>query len=152
RRKPNEGESMSLADLEGVRDPAVARQLWGDWLGRERDFYVECGRRVSPLTWSEVESIASPEVRARGRIVRRAFASLISPEVPERVRAASFQTIASSREGVQVVGYSGSDPLELTPEVLEILPYFDGRPTMQVLKSIRKELGIEVERDLVQKL
>jgi len=152
RRKPNERELMTLADLEGVKDPNVARQLWGGWLGRERDFYIECGRRVSPLTWKDVEDIASPEVRARARIVKRAFESLTSRELPERLTAGSFQTISSSREGVQVVGYSGSDPLELTPEVLEILPYFDGRPIEEVLKTIRKELSVEVEKDLVQKL
>jgi hypothetical protein len=152
RRKPNEREAMTLAEVEGVPDLNAARQLWGDWFGRERDFFVECGRRVGPLNWKEVERIASPEVGARSRILRKAFTALTSQELPERVMVSSFQTVSSSREGVQVVGYSGSDPLEMTPEVMQILPYFDGRPLEQILRTLREELRVEVEKDLVKKL
>ena len=60
--------------------------------------------------------------------------------------------VSTGHEGVQVVAYAGSDPLELDPAILEVLPYFDGRPTADALRTIEKELRVRVEEDLVRKL
>lgn len=143
---------LTAADVEGLADPAIARRLWGSWLGRERDFYGLCGRRVEPLTWPDVERICGSDVAALAHLTRHAFQALRSEVLPERLEAGTLQILSTSREAIRVVGYAGSDPLDLDPAVMGVLPYFDGRPTVQVLSAIQEELGIRVEEDLVRKL
>lgn len=151
-RNPNEPELMSAADLDGRADPNLARKLWGNWLGREREFYRECAQRVRPLSWREVLRISGPVVAARARIARQAFDALLRGEPPERLAAGPFQIVSTGHEGVRVVSYAGYDPVDISFGVLEILPYFDGRPTAQAVRSIQQELGIRVGEDLVRKL
>jgi hypothetical protein len=152
RRKPDERELMSAADLDGRPDLKLARKLWGNWLGRERDFYRECAGRVESLTWKDVLRIGGPVVAARARVARQAFEALLREEPPERLTAGPFQIVSTGHEGVRVVSYTGHDPLDLTPGVLEVLPYFDGRRTSEALGAIQRDLGIRVEKDLVRKL
>ncbi len=144
--------SMSAADMDGRVDPALARRLWGRWLGREREFYRQCGARVSALDWKDVARIGGADVAVQARMTRFAFEEMSSEKPPERLQAGAFHIVASGVEGVRVVGYSGSDPLDLDPAVLEILPYFDGRPTSQALAAIEKDLHVRVEEDLVRRL
>jgi hypothetical protein len=144
--------SPTAAELDGVADPAAARSLWGSWIGREVEFYVRCGRCVEPLTWADVERIGGSEVTALARLTLEAFRAMRSKSLPERLTAGQFQVISTGREGVRVVSYTGSDPLDLDPAIMEVLPYFDGRSTARVLASIENELGIRVEKDLVRKL
>ena len=145
-------ESITAGELDEVVPPVVARQLWGKWLGREREFYAQSARRVDPLAWDDVERIGGAEVAARARLTRRAFEALLSEGRPTRLTAGPFRVLSTSHEGVRVVGYSGSDPLDLDPAVMEVLPYFDGRPTAEALRAIEKELKVRVEDDLVRKL
>ena len=68
-------------------------------------------------------------------------------------RTASFERFAVAANAlILAAGVNSTDPLDLTPGVLEVLPYFDGRPTTEGLAAIRRELGIRVEKDLVRKL
>jgi hypothetical protein len=152
RPRPGTKTSLSAADVDGRPDTAMARRVWGGWLGRERDFYRECGLRVGHLTWEDVSRIGGPEVIVRSRLAQQAYQALRSEELPERLTAGTFRILSTGPENVRVVSYTGSDPLDLAPEVLEILPYFDGRPISQALRAIEKERGLRVEQDLVRKL
>ncbi len=152
KRNPGTRESATADDLDGRTEPALARRRWGRWFGREREFYRDCGTRVNPLGWKDVEQIGGAEVSIRARLVRKAFESLLSENVPERLETGTFQIVSVGREAVRVVAYTGSDPLDLDPAILDVLPFFDGRPAAQALRSIKKELGIRVEADLVRRL
>ena len=144
--------SLSAADVDSRPDAAKARRVWGRWLGRERDFYRECALRVGPLGWEDVLRIGGPEVVVRSRLARQAHHSLRSEELPERLIAGTFHVLSTNRENVRVVSYTSTDPLDLAPEVLEILPYFDGRPVSQALRAIEKDRGVRVEEDLLRRL
>lgn len=145
-------ESMTAHDLDGVPDPEVARMCWGTWLGREREFYGLCARRVESLTWSDVERIGGAEVTALAHLASRAFRALVSDELPERLALGEFKVISASREAIRVSSYTGADPLDLDPDVLQVLPYFDGRPVREALAAIEEEQGMRVEQDLVRRL
>jgi hypothetical protein len=54
--------------------------------------------------------------------------------------------------GALVTSYSPVDPLRLSPEVLEILAYFDGRTTRAARQAITRELGYEADTALLLKL
>jgi hypothetical protein len=44
------------------------------------------------------------------------------------------------------------DPLQLSPEILQILPFFRGQPVRAARQEIEEELGYEIEPALLRKL
>lgn len=144
--------SLTAHELDGAPDPEVARKLWGSWLGREREFYALCARRVETLMWADVERIGGAEVTALARLTSQAFQALRSDELPERLTIGDFKVIGASREAIRVSSYTGADPLDLDPDVLRVLPYFDGRPVGEALAAIEEDQGVRVERDLLRRL
>jgi len=151
-RRPGAKAPVNAADVDGRPDHPFARRVWGQFLGREREFYRECARRVEPLAWEDVARIAGAEVAVRARMTRQAHEELLSEKLPERLSPGTFQIIAVNPEAVRIVGYTGGDALDLPPEILQVLPYFNGQPTREALATIESEIGIRVEEDLVRKL
>ena len=150
--RPHAGrEPLTAEALDDKPDPRTDA-LWGNWRGREREFYFDCARRVGILGWAEVETIGGARVAALARVAKKAFEKLQSSDLPERLVAGKIEMLAITADAVRVVSYRGTDPLDLDPVILEVLPYFDGRPTSEVLRSIEESLGIRVERDLVSRL
>src|SRR5262249_16230798 len=117
---------VSAADLDGVPDPERKRKLWGRWLGREAEFYDLCGRAVEPLGWTEVERSGGAEVAGLASLTRAAFREMQSDALPERLVAGPLKILSQSREAVRAVAYGNSDPLDLDPAIMEVLPFFDG--------------------------
>ncbi len=60
--------------------------------------------------------------------------------------------MSTGPQAVQVFAYSASDPLDLDPDIIQVLPYFDGRPVDQALAAIEEERGLRVQKDLVRTL
>lgn len=145
-------EHLEPHEIDGVVEPARYRAMWGNWWGREREFYKRCGRLVSALSWRKVISIAGPEVRLHARLTREAYAALLAGEVPGRLVSAPLRVTPIGDDTCRVVAYRPYDPLAVSNAVLQILPFFDGRPTKEVLRRIRKEKGLRLETALVKKL
>ncbi len=143
---------LTAEELDGHPSPLMNSGIWGTWRGREREFFLECSRRVSGLEWEAVERIGGAAVGALARVTQTAFERLRNADLPERLIPGKFNILAITPEAVRVVGYRDSDPLDLDPAILEILPHFDGRTTLDVLGTIQQNLGIRVEEDLVRRL
>lgn len=143
---------MTGRDLDGEPDPAALRRAWGRWLGREREYYAECARRVAALSWAEVAAIGGAPVHVFARLTRHAHARLLDDTVPEHLVAGLVQIMPSRRGRRRVVGYSGLDALDLPEVVPEVLHDFDGRPTTEVLEEIRRTHRVRLDPALVRKL
>lgn len=143
--------SPGPADLDGVA--ITAAHAFGEWSGREPDFFRECARMVNALRWQEIERICGPEVRALTALTREAFDDLRSRTIPRTLRAGPFTVIGPGQHSSVVEGYDGADRLELPNEVLAVLHRFDGSvSTTQALRTIHAETGLTIERDLVRLL
>ena len=151
-RQAGKADLMDWRNLDGTVDPAVYRALWGRWLGREPEFYEECGRLVDSLKWPDVVAIGGPDIQIYARIVREAHIRLLSDETPARVKIGQFTLLSADHASSCVCGYNGSDPLDLPRALMDVLPHFDGRPTSEALASIRAEAGIALDPALVRKL
>jgi hypothetical protein len=139
--------------LELGADSDAGRLTFGDWSGRERRFFQECARLVEGLRWRHVERICGPEVRALTKLTREAFGTLRSRAIPRRLRVGSFKVIDPRQRSSIVEGYDGGDRLALPNRLLDALHYFDGSTSMtHVLRTIRAETGLAIERDLVRLL
>jgi len=137
-------------DQRGVNE--AYRQLWGDWCGRESELFVRCAKLVGPLAWAEVLAICGPEAHAYARLTQHKYAQLMSDAVPATLQAGSFQVVEIGR-GVSRLGtYSSYDPIDVPAAVLELLAYFDGRPTSEALAAIQEKRGVRLDASLVRKM
>jgi len=139
-------------ELDEVVDEEAHRALWGPWAGREAEFYGECGRLVSALSAQEALEIGGVEAALRLRVARRAFAALLSTDLPRAVRPGKFRIQPLGDDQVQIVSYSEYAPLLLPAVVLNLLPYFEGRTVDEALQAIDEHEQTEVEPALVRKL
>jgi len=139
-------------ELDEAVDEKAHRAVWGNWAGREAEFYRECGRLVSALSAQEALEIGGVEVALRLRLARRAYRALLSADLPRAVRPGNFRVQPLGDDQVQIVSYSEYSPLLLPAVVLNLLPYFQGRTVDEALKAIDEQGQIELEPALVRRL
>ncbi len=138
--------------LDGIMNPDTYRALWGEWLGRETEFYQECSRLVAGLRWQDVLAVGGSEVQLFARLACDAYRKLTSDELPARLKVGAFQVVRMDQDSRRVVSYSGMDPLDLPKVLVDVLPYFDGRPTTQAIADVSTAEGVNLDPALVRKL
>jgi hypothetical protein len=143
--------ALDRYQLDGRADPNRYAAVWGKRAGREREFYQECGELVQRLSWEQVLAICGPGVGISARQVQDAFSALLSREVPRRLRVAEL-CVQSTRNAALVCTYNSYDPLRLPGSLMEALPYFDGRPVDDALRTIENEKRLRLAPELVRKL
>jgi hypothetical protein len=141
-----------VSELEGEIDWAAYRRMWGEWAGREMDFYRACARLVEGLGWEEVVDTCGPRVRILAELVRDAHAHIGSETIPERLCLRDFKINGFEKGRFRVTTYSEFDPLLLSEALTRVLRYFDGRPTDEALSSILTEQGVRLAPSLVRRL
>ena len=85
-------------------------------------------------------------------MTRKAYDRLISESLPARIGAAPFEVLNMGRENVLLKSYSEYDPIDVPLALLDVLGYFDGRPTEVILDSILAERGVSLEPALIRKM
>jgi hypothetical protein len=138
--------------LDGVADPAEMRKLWGGWHGRVEEFYQSCARLVDALSWNEVRAIGGTELSVLTRLLLDAYSKLISDEIPERLKVGTVRIVGMTRDACHITAYSDFDPLDVPQRLMEVLGYFDGRPTSEALDALEAGEGLKLDRTLVRKL
>jgi hypothetical protein len=125
---------------------------WNQWQGREREFYIACFELVSALSWTQILEIGGNEAKTWIDAVQSAFDLLNSESIPEKLVSGNYKRYVLPNETSRFVSYNEYDLIDLPNSIAELLPRFDGRPWMNVLKSIKEETGIDVDASLVRKL
>src|SRR5262249_36572595 len=125
----NDQEPVTADALDNKLDRKAYATTWGEWLGREHDFFRRCADLVSPLSWSEALAIAGPEARVYARLTQDAYRELISQDIPSALKVGPFQLVQIQNAVTRVNSYNQYDPLDVPQAVMELLHYFDGRPT-----------------------
>lgn len=137
--------------LDGRRSLGVHRQVWGDWVDRERELYLATAARVEGLEWSKVRAIGGPQGEAHGQVVRQAWEALVWASTPARLRLARLGSVEIGRETTAIVTHRVYDPIEVPSKLLPWLARFDGRPADQVRAELERE-GAPVDAAVVQRL
>ena len=144
--------NISAHALDGVADTHEQRALWGEWMGREEEFYRACAERVEALTWPDVLALGGPELQLCAQLTREAYDEINSEQLPAALKVGAFNVLRMGADANTISTYSGYDPIELPNKLLEVLPYFDGRPVAQALAAIAAERGLKIDRKLVRRL
>jgi hypothetical protein len=143
---------LEAAELGGGIEEGVYTRLWGRWAGREEEFYRGCAELVLPLAWEDIVGICGTQVTIQSRLVRERYEKLTSELTPDHPRMGMVQIEGVVSGKYSAVTYSIYDPLRLSPELLAVLPHFDGRPSDEVLEEIRVQRGIRLDPALVRRM
>jgi hypothetical protein len=146
------GRDINAHTLDGGADAAQQRALWGEWLGREAEFYRACADRVNALAWADVLRLGGVQLQVYAKLAAEAYAQLCSEQLPAALKVGPFNILRLGADAATVNSYNGYDPVELPTKLLAVLPYFDGRPLAQTLASIAAEKGVKLDRELVRRL
>jgi len=138
--------------LDNKVDEKAYARMWGAWCGREYEFFKRCAELVNPLSWPDVVGICGPEVRMQVSLTRESYNRLTSEDIPHALNVGRINLVQMEGGSTRVRTYSEYDPLDIPNIIMELLQYFDGRPTEQAITAIANERGIHVDPALVQKL
>ena len=138
--------------LDNRVDRKAYALVWGEWLGREHELFQRCAELVSPLSWAEALALSGSEARVFARLTQEAYERLVSQEIASPLHVGPFQLVQIKNGVSRINTYNTYDPLDVPQAVMELLHYFDGRPTEHALAAIASERGISLDSALVQKM
>jgi len=151
--EPAPADADAGRQLDGSSsDEPSRRALFGRFAGREEAFYGACAAIVDGLAWADVERVGGPDVRLYARLARAAHDELLSDHVPLALRPGAVQIVASDRDFVRVWSYSHYDPVAVPKGLLDVLCWFDGRPTAEAVRAIEAARGVKLDAATVRKL
>ena len=143
---------LNESDLDERADPAERSVNWGNWAGREEEFFRKCAELVAPLKWREVVSLCGPKTRVLANLAQEAHVRLKSTELPQGLIPAGFHLFGVRQDRAMISTYSSNDPIEVPVTLIQLLRYFDGRPTGEVLTDIETSENVIIHEPLVRKL
>ena len=143
---------ISAEDLDEQQIGPAYRAVWGNWLGREQEFYARCAEVVNPLGWGDVMRLGGTELGVLSRLVLDAYTELTADDVPERLRSRRLAVVYTSAERAWLVGYSTLDPLSVPKALVDSMHCFDGRPTEEALRKVAEEHHLRISKGAVRKL
>jgi hypothetical protein len=150
-RRASPGSAIDLELIPG-RAATANKYSWGSWLGREMEYYQECAKLVSALTWTEVRQLGGASVLALVAAAKHSYAALIEPRIPDRLRYAPIKAVPCGIGTYRLSTYRTTDPIEIDLSVLTVLNHFDGRPLAEVKRHLLETAGVTIEDELVQAL
>jgi hypothetical protein len=146
-------QPLIMARPDGTYSPEDRRALWGRWTDRESAFYEGAAEVVERLSWRDIHARGGPELRLRARLAREAHARLRAPAIPAGpLRLGTFVVVDRGPDAVRLASYSASDLLSIPPDLLDVLPAFEGRSAAEALEKIDAEQGLEIEPAVVGRL
>lgn len=112
----------NLKAVNNIVPPEVRASMWGDWNGREDEYFVACYELCKDLTWGQISELAGPELRVTAKQVKAAYADLEAPPHQGLVQIARSVTTLAVRDGsARMIGYNRMDPVDMPVAVLERL-------------------------------
>ena len=133
-------------------DPRAQKKIWGNWFGKEKEYFIKCGELVENLSWNDIEEIGGIKLATSGRIVKKYYAKLLEYTLPERLKLGSVNVVEVKAGYYVVSTYSGYDRIEVPAPVFEALRYFDGGPVKETMARIKEEQDISFDDSLLQML
>lgn len=147
--------SLTSQEIEGK--PLVRKEyqkLWKDWKEREEDFYVETYRLVSEISPNIFEKISGITQKILLVELQSKCQSILNPQLPSSLKRNPKLIVNKTNRGTYfLIGYSGSDPVEVSKRIYDILDFFDGwRSNKEAIRLIRQQMHTEPSQSLLIQL
>jgi hypothetical protein len=132
------GSAASLAGEITGRSPWPSdARLWKEWATKKCDFFSECARRVSALSWRTVTELIGTVGRSRIETVKAEYEKMLAGTMPDKLAKGTIMAAAITDKTLVRLGGPGTfEKVELSLETIRTLEGFDGRPTEEVLAEM----------------
>ena len=149
-----ESGTLQPEDLDEAPPPdEIYQKIWGDWVGREEEFYRESYRMVSELTRDEFDRITGITGNVMLSWLKEKHNDVMNPKIPP-VLFKNPMLIAipmSDAESYSIrtdVGF-----FTIMTALHDILNYFDGvKTTDEIKKIVLEEYQDELSDELIQSM
>lgn len=135
---------------------ATYKELWGEWMGKEAQFYRKCYESVASLNEKDFALILGVEGKVLlNGVLESLFRKMTCPSLPSKLERNPELEVYSSSDGSQysVIGYSNNDPTNISATLYGILAYFTGSSeTETVLRKIESDHQVVLSEDLLRQL
>jgi Fe-S-cluster containining protein len=147
------GGWLDAASLGGAVDENELQTRWGNWAGRQQEFYLAAWDVVKDLGADDLFRLGGVLLATRAHALALAWREYTTATaVPKRLHHRSLTVLDSEGDCCLVGTYSGNDPMMLPRELVAALPRFDGRPTKTVVAEIENEHGLKVANSVLRQL
>ena len=145
-----QNDDLTPEDLDEIPpDEETYRKLWGDWFGREEDFYRECYRLVEALTKEEFDRQGGIDQRISLKRLQNAQNDVVHPKIPPVLKKnpelRSFETPDGKITVLTHVGF-----YSIKKTLFEVLGWFDGvKTTAEIQKLVFENYQADLNDDLI---
>lgn len=126
---------------------------WGEWAGRELEFYKRTHEVVAGLSTSDVDAILAeePSTDKLRKAVEDAYEAIRNPKLAERlIKNPDLRALEMPNGSRAVTTYSAYDPIMLTPELWAVLDEFKAGETLAEMRErLDKEQDLTIEDTLL---
>ncbi len=139
-----------LPELSGEDESAGwYERMWGEWAGREEDWFVHCAESVGAIDDDELVS-SLDDLRELVDAVDERWHALTVDDLPEALTFAPGAGSQATVDVLRLVGYSPFDPVVLPAALLEPLRLLDGRPIAELPPAAGTDAVLD--HDLLRRL
>jgi hypothetical protein len=129
-------------------------RLWGKWWMKEKQFFQESSDLVNRLTWMNVSEICGTAIHIAAHLTQISYRRMISDDIPQYLKVASWKKVKLVAPDLyRIWSYNRYDPFDLHKEVLEALPFFDGKSTAEeTVQSIEQKNRVVIDHEMLRQL
>jgi hypothetical protein len=151
----DESTSLSLQELDDL--PPLAEhydKLWGDWAGREEEFFIASYKEIKGLSQEDFAVIEGVEQKLHLRALEQAYVQMTEHQIPGKLKKnPELSTEKISDDSYLLGGYSPFDPLKVSKRLYDCLDLFDGlKSNLEVVTLCREKLNIKINDEILKKL
>ena len=155
--EPNVGRlKMTIEDLDDKPPPeAEYAKYWGEYLGREEEFYVKCHEVISGLDRARAKEIldATPQTDTTLAEVMKRYDAVMNPTLEPRLVKSKRMAVVPSQGGVVVTAYSRFDPFFMSDALKSVVDEFrEGESVQETLARLKRDKDLDVPAELVLQL
>jgi len=151
----NASTPLSVEDLDDRRLPDKEyAQLWGQWAGREAEFYRACFESVRKLSAEEFDNLLGLDGIVEQAILKRNHEAAVAPRLPRVLKFNPSTTVQWLPDGsIALASYSEFDAVALPGAAYALLVEFTGKePVEAVRKRLREEKQADLHDDILIEL
>jgi hypothetical protein len=128
--------------------------LWGDWAGREENFYKNTYERIASLSRYTFLSLGGISQKILLKELKQSHRNLENPKVPKiLMRNPKLVVTKFQEDSYCLSGYAALDPLRVPKKIYDIIDWFDGtRPNREVLQILKDKKNFNIDSDLLKTL
>lgn len=136
-------------DMDERKNPKTYTEAWGEWEGKEVEFYIKAFECIEALDKQQFEQILGSQHHFLSQKLAMKREKIVNVTLPTHlIRSIDLGAMPSGDEHMLLKTKEGT--IRVRKPIYDILNFFNGERTVaQALETIATELGYEIDRQLL---